>query len=144
MGADEQALEGYHAYRESLRARVYLAGPIFQQTDATCNDWRAKFKACGLFEWLDPMSRDFRGKEDVKFKEIVEGDKADVEMCNAVIAKVHPISAGTSMEILWAWLAEIPVIAITEGRVSPWVRYHATELVASEDAALQKLKELFA
>lgn len=31
-----------------------------------------------------------------------------------------------------------------KGRVSPWVRYHATEICNNEDAALQKLKELLA
>lgn len=124
--------------------KVYLAGPIFQQSDAACNDWRSKFKACPMFTWLDPMARDYRGREDQCWKEIVEGDKEDVEQCHAVVAKVNPASAGTSMEILWAWLAEIPVIAITEGRVSPWVRYHATDIVASEEAALQRLKEILA
>lgn len=124
--------------------KVYLAGPIFQQSDATCNDWRAKFKACGMFEWLDPMARDFRGKEDTHAAEIVEGDKDDIDGCHAVVAKVEPTSAGTSMEILWAWLNETPVIAICAGRVSPWVRYHATEICSNEDAALQKLKELLA
>lgn len=126
------------------RKRVYLAGPIFQQSDASCNDWRAKFKACEMFFWMDPMARDYRGKEDSAYREIVEGDKADVDACHAVVAKVNPPSAGTSMEILWAWLNETPVIAITDGRVSPWVRYHATDICASEEAALQKLKELFA
>ena len=127
-----------------MKPTVYLAGPIFQQSDAACNDWRARFKACELFKCLDPMSRDYRGREESAFAEIVEGDKEDIDGCQAVVAKVNPPSAGTSMEILWAWLNHTPVIAITDGRVSPWVRYHATDICASEEAALQKLKELFA
>jgi nucleoside 2-deoxyribosyltransferase len=127
-----------------MKPIVYLAGPIFQQSDATCNDWRAKFKACRMFRWLDPMSRDFRGREDTAYAEIVEGDKKDIDNCTALVAKVEPTSAGTSMEILWAWLNETPVIAICAGRVSPWVRYHATDICATEEAALQKLKELLA
>lgn len=126
------------------RKRVYLAGPIFQQSDVICNDWRAKFKACPLFDWLDPMRRDFRGKEDSAYEEIVEGDKEDIDQCEALVAKVEPVGAGTSMEILWAWLNHTPVIAITGGKVSPWVRYHATDVCTTEEAALQKLKELFA
>lgn len=127
-----------------MKPNVYLAGPIFQQSDAACNDWRAKFKACSMFRWFDPMARDYRGREDSAYAEIVEGDKADIDKCKALIAKVTTPSAGTSMEILWAWLNETPVIVITNGRVSPWVRYHATDICASEEAALQKLKELFA
>jgi nucleoside 2-deoxyribosyltransferase len=127
------------------KPRVYLAGPIFQQTDAVCNDWRAKFKACEMFDWLDPMSRDYRGREDECVSEIVENDKDDIDSCAAIVARVDPVSAGTSMEILWAWLNHSPVIVIRgTGRVSPWVRYHATDICANEEAALQKLKELFA
>lgn len=123
--------------------RVYLAGPIFQQTDAVCNDWRSVFKAVPGFTWLDPMSRDYRGREDECHAEIVEGDKADVESCAAVVAKVNPPSAGTSMEILWAWLAEIePIIAICDGRVSPWVRYHSSHVVRTEAEALALLRGL--
>jgi nucleoside 2-deoxyribosyltransferase len=124
--------------------KVYLAGPIFQQSDAACNDWRAKFKACELYEWLDPMRRDFRGREDECFAEIVEGDKEDVDSCAALVAKVSQPSAGTSMEILWAWLNHTPVITIAEGRVSPWVRYHSEAIVPTEEAALAKLQEILA
>jgi nucleoside 2-deoxyribosyltransferase len=127
-----------------MKPKVYLAGPIFQQSDDICKDWRSQFKTCQMFDWLDPMRRDYRGREDAAFAEIVEGDKDDIDGCQAVVAKVNPPSAGTSMEILWAWLNHTPVIAITEGRVSPWVRYHATDICASEDAALQRLKELLA
>lgn len=119
--------------------RVYLAGPIFQQTDSVCNDWRAIFKSEKGFEWLDPMSRDYRGREDECYSEIVEGDKDDVESCDVIVAKVNPVSAGASMEILWAWLGFKPVIAISDGRVSPWVRYHATHIVKSEKEALEVL-----
>lgn len=119
--------------------RVYLAGPIFQQTDEVCNDWRAFFKAIPDFEWLDPMSRDYRGKEDESVSLIVEGDKEDIDSCQAVIAKTNPTSAGTSMEILYAYLKKTPVISICEGRVSPWVRYHSTHVVKTEAEALDCL-----
>lgn len=122
--------------------RVYLAGPIFQQTDATCNDWRSTFKAVAGFTWLDPMSRDYRGREDDCTNDIVEGDKEDIDNCQALIAKVNSPSAGTSMEILWAWLNETPVISICEGRVSPWVRYHSTHIAKSEAEALAFLRGL--
>lgn len=124
--------------------KVYLAGPIFQQSDAACNDWRAKFKASHEFEWLDPMRRDFRGREDSAVAELVEGDKEDIDACQALVAKVTIPSAGTSMEILWAWLNETPVITIAEGKVSPWIRYHSVAIVPTEEAALEKLKELLA
>ena len=129
-------------WHHNMNPRVYLAGPIFQQTDAVCNDWRAVFKVVTGYEWLDPMKRDFRGKEDKAYAEIVEGDKEDIDGCNIMVAKVDPVSAGTSMEVLWAWLNETPVIAIVNGRISPWVRYHATHIAKSEEEALEILRGL--
>lgn len=119
--------------------RIYLAGPIFQQSDATCGAWRERFKVSSDFYWLDPMSRDYRGMEDEAFAEIVEKDKADIDSCDVLIAMVNPASAGTSMEILWGWLGHKSVIVIARGRVSPWVRYHATHIVADEASALAVL-----
>lgn len=126
------------------KPKVYLAGPIFGQSDHGAYSWRAILKADDAFCWKDPMDRDFRGREDEVFRELVEGDKQDIDDCQAVVAKVDPVSAGTSMEILWAWLNETPVIVICTGKVSPWIRYHATDICGSEGKALQKLKELFA
>lgn len=137
-------MRGASTFGTTELRRVYLAGPIFQQSDAVCNDWREKFMSCPDFDWIDPMHRDFRGKEDQYFDQIVEGDKEDIDSCQALIAKVSQPSAGTSMEILWAWLNETPVITIAEGKVSPWIRYHSEAIVPTEEAALEKLKEILA
>jgi nucleoside 2-deoxyribosyltransferase len=125
--------------------KVYLAGPIFGKSDADCNDWRSSFKAVSGFEWLDPMSRDYRGREDEAFEELVENDKADVDSCSVLIADVRlGPSHGTSMEILWAWLDHTPVVTMVKGRVSPWLRYHSTKLVADEAEAMAALREICA
>jgi hypothetical protein len=52
---------------------------------------------------LDPMDRDYRGKEDESVKDIVEGDKADIDWADAVIAYCPKPSVGTSMEVLYCW-----------------------------------------
>jgi hypothetical protein len=103
----------------------------------------AKFKACPMFTWLDPMARDYRGREDQCWKEIVEGDKEDIEQCEAVVAKVNPASAGTSMEILWAWLAR-PGHRHHRGPGKPVGPLPRHRHLRSEEAALQRLKELLA
>lgn len=86
------------------------------------------------------MARDYRGREDECVNEIVEGDKADILASDAVIALVETPSAGTSMEIYFAWQQQIPVIAITPGRVSPWIRYHSSVVVASLAEAMAALQ----
>jgi nucleoside 2-deoxyribosyltransferase len=111
--------------------RVYLAGPINGCDDEEANNWRSTVK--GIFarrhvDWLDPMDRDERGKEVGAYREIVEGDKADIDSCDVVFAFCWQPSVGTSMEILYAYERFKPVFAVVpNGKpVSPWIQYHAT------------------
>lgn len=107
--------------------RVYLAGKIFRADDQTATGWReeAKRQLSG-HEVLDPMSRDYRGQEDLNVKAIVEGDLADIASCDVVIVNATEPSWGTAMEVRAA-KAEMGkrVIAYPDGYVSPWLRYHA-------------------
>jgi nucleoside 2-deoxyribosyltransferase len=120
---------------------VYLCGPINGCTDAECNDWRSFAKEhlkCGT---LDPMARDYRGRErepgiDAK---IVENDKADIDESDILLVNYVKPSVGTSMEILWAWLAHKPIILVAaEGEnLSPWLTYHVSKIVHSMRAACE-------
>lgn len=121
--------------------KIYLAGPIFQSSDEEAKDWREEIKkiAAGGIEFLDPMSRDYRGRvfDSQLSKEIVEGDKEDIRKCDVVIANVSKPSAGTSMEILFAWQLGIPVITIAHGKLSPWILYHSYWVVDGIESALK-------
>lgn len=107
--------------------RVYLAGPINGCDDVTARGWREEAKRLLTgHEVLDPMVRDYRGVEDHNVKEIVEGDLADIASCDVVIVNALTASWGTAIEVRAA-KAEMGkrVIAFPNGRVSPWLRYHA-------------------
>lgn len=120
--------------------RVYLAGPINGTTDEEANGWRARVKEF-LPDVLDPMDRDYRGKEDESVTDIVEGDKRDINSADVVLAYCPQPSVGTSMEILHCWTIGKPcVVVVPEGSpCSPWLRYHATVVVDSIEAGLQAL-----
>ena len=121
--------------------RIYLAGPINQASDAEAKDWR-KHAAEALPEWevVDPMVRDYRGREDANVEAIVENDKADVLSVNLVLANCPKPSAGTSMEILLAYENSIRVVTVAPEPVSPWVRYHSERVFQDLDAALEYIK----
>lgn len=109
--------------------RVYLAGPIFGCNDEECKGWRQQLKSdFPEIDWVDPMERDFRGKESISVEQIIEGDKEAIDGCEAMIANVLQPSAGTAMEILYAHSQGIPVVVIdgSGGRISPWIIYHAS------------------
>lgn len=120
---------------------VYLCGPINGCTDAECNDWRSYAKS-RLPDTLDPMRRDYRGREAESVNEIVELDKIDVDECDAVIANCPMPSVGTSMEVFYAWQLGKPIAVVAPEPVSPWLRYHSTKVFATIKEAIDWLETL--
>lgn len=120
---------------------IYLAGPINGATDAEAHYWRDQLiRENPGFDFLDPMVRDYRGREDEAVEEIVNNDKADILSSDFVIAYCPKPSVGTSMEVYYAWEKLGPdrvLVVVPEGApVSPWLRYHSAIVVQSTAAAM--------
>jgi nucleoside 2-deoxyribosyltransferase len=117
--------------------KVYLCGPINGCTDAEAKDWREYVKA-QLPDTLDPMRRDYRGREDQCVNEIVELDKIDVCNSDVLLVNYDKPSVGTSMEVLYAFeRGKLVVVVCKEGAsISPWLRYHAHAILHSFGAAI--------
>lgn len=124
---------------------IYLCGPINGCTDDEACTWREWFKKKKGFVLIDPMKRDYRGKEAEDYREIVDLDKRDVRECDALVVMYTQPSVGTAMEIFMAWTIGKPVVIINESTkpISPWLRYHATAIVDSKEEALKKLQTFF-
>lgn len=129
-----------------MATKVYLAGPINGCSDDECSDWRSyigdRLKG-NDFEMVDPMRRDFRGIEGDHTAEIVEGDKFDIRHSDVFVANAWQVSAGTSMEIMYAYRDGLaPIIIIPKGnKVSPWIRYHSHVIVNTLDEAIQEIRK---
>ena len=106
--------------------RVYLAGPPF------ADEYRARAQAlvsAAGFEPVDPMRRDFRGQTPGHESEIVEGDLADIDACDAVLAAFTEPDEGTAMEAWYAHSRGTPVVAFTGGAwAHPWTVYVAASV----------------
>ena len=103
--------------------RVYLAGPPYAE------EYRRRVeslvRAIG-WEPVDPMRRDFRGRTEGKEVEIVEGDLAEIESCDAVLAAFTAPDEGTAMEAWYAHGLGKLVVAYTGGTPPhPWTAYVA-------------------
>lgn len=124
--------------------KVYLAGPINGCTDEECNDWRQYVIDHYKGECLNPMVRDYRGREAECFEEIVENDKKDITECETVLVMYEKPSVGTSMEILYAHDRDKPVILICrkDAVISPWLRYHSSTILHTLDEAISYLNDL--
>ena len=117
--------------------KVYLGGAINGCTDSECNDWRERaIERLGSIETINPMVRDYRGVEQVKFKEIVEFDKQDIDKSDILLISYLKPSVGTSMEILYGWERKKTIYLFTDQEnLSPWLLYHTTRIFENlEDA----------
>jgi nucleoside 2-deoxyribosyltransferase len=120
--------------------RVYLAGP----PDA--EEYRRRATAllgkAGL-EPVDPMRRDFRGRTEGHEAEIVAGDLADIDSCDAVLASFTAADEGTAMEAWYAHRSGVPVIVYTGGtRLHPWTSYVATSVHTELEDAVEALRSV--
>ena len=123
---------------EQAMKTIYLCGPINGCTDEECCDWRAKVSEAWPGRCIDPMVRDYRGRETEAFREIVELDKIDVAESDILIVNYDKPSVGTSMEVLYAWQIgkRIIVVCREDANISPWLRYHSTHIVHNFDDAI--------
>src|SRR5438045_9519065 len=119
--------------------RVYLAGPPY------ADEYRRRaadlVRARG-FEPVDPMRRDFRGRTAGREAEIVEGDLAEIESCDAVLAAFTSPDEGTAMEAWHAHTLGKRVVAYTGGMPAhPWTVYVAAAVCADPDEAVAALDD---
>lgn len=119
--------------------RVYLAGPPAADEYRRAAD--ALVRRIG-WEPVDPMRRDFRGRTQGNEAEIVEGDLADIESCDAVLAAFTSPDEGTAMEAWYAHSRDKLVVAYTGGAPThPWTVYVADVICEELEDAVQALSE---
>ena len=117
--------------------RVYLAGPPFAE------EYRrraSELVAAAGWEPVDPMRRDFRGRTQGNEREIVEGDLADIDACDTVLAAFTAPDEGTAMEAWYAHGAGKRVVAYTGGEPAhPWTVYVSDVVAADLEDAVAAL-----
>jgi nucleoside 2-deoxyribosyltransferase len=117
--------------------RVYLAGPPF--ADEYRRRATRRVRELG-WDPVDPMRRDFRGRTQGHEEEIVRGDLADIDSCDAVLADFSEPDEGTSMEAWYAHGLGKPVVVYTAGRKPhPWTVYVAAAVRDDLDSAVRTL-----
>src|SRR2546422_1361501 len=119
--------------------RVYLAGPPYAE------EYRRRAEAlvrASGWEPVDPMRRDYRGRTQGNEAAIVEGDLAEIESCDAVLAAFTSPDEGTAMEAWYAHGLGKRVVAYTGGTPPhPWTVYVADAICAELESAVRALAE---
>jgi nucleoside 2-deoxyribosyltransferase len=118
--------------------RAYLAGPPYAE------EYRRRAEALVRelgWEPVDPMRRDFRGRTQGREAEIVEGDLADIESCDAVLGDFTHPDEGTAMEAWYAHSLGKRVVAYTGGTPPhPWTSYVADAICGDLEGAVRALQ----
>ena len=125
---------------------IYLSGPINKCSDKESHGWRVEVETAltGRFRFLNPMSRDYRSREDKFVDEIVEQDYRDIREADIVLVMANHPSWGTAMEMHQAFSIDrkLVVAVCTDPKPSPWLRYHCHYLVTSLHEAIEYLQKL--
>ena len=120
--------------------RVYLAGP------PAADEYRrraAELVRARGWEPVDPMRRDFRGRTEGNEREIVEGDLADIDECDALLGAFSEPDEGTAMEAWYAHSTGKPVVAWTDGAwAHPWTVYVAASVHERLEDAVAALEQI--
>lgn len=124
-----------------MKPVLYLAGPINACSDGEAKDWReaVKERLSDCYEFLDPMRRDYRGRElePGVAEEIVGNDLQDIYASDLILANCPKPSCGTSMEIYHSFeMLHKDVIVIAPHPMSPWLKRFSTVQYTSLGAAL--------
>lgn len=124
-----------------MNRTIYLCGPINGRTTEDATSWRETVKARWDGKCLDPMRRDYRGRELEPgiAAEIVAGDIEDIQASDAVLVFFDKPSVGTAMEVFYAKhvLGKlVVVIDASDKPLSPWMVHHADEVTKHVSVAL--------
>lgn len=125
---------------------IYACGPINGRTDADAKTWREEVKQLWSGVVLDPMRRDYRGRELEPgiAAEIVAGDIEDIDNSNAVLVYFDKPSVGTAMEVFYAKYflgLYVAVINASDRPLSPWLVHHSDIQTQRVDEALTAIRE---
>jgi hypothetical protein len=120
---------------------IYLCGGINGLSDDQAVNWRQLSKSLLTGICLDPMSRDYRGKEDESVEEIYRGDLSDIIASDIILVNAVRPSWGTAMEMVYAKMMGKYVVIVTPPNlpVSPWLRKHSDEIHHSFESACDSI-----
>jgi len=129
--------------------KIYLCGPIMDETKGAARQWRqVAHKTLGKqFLILDPMRRNFKDREVDSANEIVEFDLQDVREADILLVNYSKASIGTAMEVFYAShdLGKFVVAfsPFTFKDSSPWMVKYCTKILPTVEDAVTYIKEHF-
>ena len=130
-----------------MKPKVYIAGWT-GEVEYRAYVWRKYRKFIDIFDPLKEVESklvdDIVKKATEKqifdsetITKIVEGDKAAILSCHLMTVIINKYTAGTMMEMLYAWEHQIPIFLIDptkQFRNDIWIKYHTTRVFNNVDS----------
>src|SRR5262245_17847212 len=127
--------------------KIYTSGPMRQTSKRQCLGWRQSLiKKYPQHKFLDPTRHNIPDNDILRYSaRIVANDLADIREADAVLANVWKYSAGTSMEIGFAFTSgKIVVIVAPETfHDDVWLQEHSHFMTTRLHDGMQFLEEAF-
>lgn len=141
-----------------MTMKVYLSGPIDFSSDESlskCKDWR-DFSEAKLaqndIESINPMRGGIHLNAGQSFDDMIEPraivmrDMKDIIEADLMLVcfpkKIKKYAIGTIMEMIWAFVHDIPIILVDETesvKRHPWVGFVVTEFAQNIPAAIDRI-----
>ena len=122
------------------KIKIYLAGALLD-FENECSKWRNEVKeklGDDNYIFLDPVLIEVNFENPA---DIINTDKNMIIESDIVLVDWAKISAGTSMEIIFAWNNNKTIYIIDSGApMSLWVTYHSDAVVKSIDEAVEIIR----
>ncbi len=134
-----------------MKERVFVSGPI--QGMETRQDYRETLRELLVrygYEPVDPWKREkvlYRGPPEewwrnVPPKGFIQRDLEDIEGCDALVAYLPRLSAGTCMELFYAKLKAKKTVTVCKIEdPSPWIVAHSDIVVKTMEELEDLLRE---
>lgn len=125
--------------------KIYLCGPIQNRTTEDCTVWRNWATQMWPGETLDPLRRDYRGREHENIPQLVNEDLLDIDNSDGLLVYYDKPSVGSSMEVFYAHhVLKKPVVVWNNSDhvLSPWLLHHADHVTKRKYDALLTLHHL--
>lgn len=130
-------------YRNSAMKTIYLSGPIDDQPDTISKAWRSDIvTAFPGYKYLNPMRHKTKGDHNL----LVKLEKADIVQSDVVLVFYPLTTAGTVMEIMYAFVLGKLIVMVNVSRkpiISPWLKYHVTAMVENFEDAFKFIDNYF-
>jgi len=134
--------------------RIYIAGAVEEVNYRTYvhKHYTDKFDILDPLKEIEPRIHDIdvvkwaekkTELSDDVIKKIVEIDKEAILTCDCMVVYMVKYTAGTIMEILFAYEHNIPVYVIDPReyfRKDVWIKYHSTEFFTMIDGAFDYIQ----